>query len=60
MKTNIHPRRLARQMARAQLDKAKVTGYNKEHHPKAGKIPSVFARNWKKIVADTIKKGDKK
>ena len=44
----VHPRKLARQMAKAQLDAAKVTGYNKERIGMDGKkMPSVFARNWR-------------
>ena len=47
----IHPRRLARRMAKAQLDKAKVTGYNKERiGPDGRKMPSAFARNWRDLA----------
>lgn len=47
----IKPRKLARQMAKAQLDKSKVTGYNKERIGKDGrKMPSVFARNWRDLA----------
>lgn len=50
-KASIHPRKLARQMARAQLDKAKVTGYNKERIGLDGKkMPSAFARNWRSLA----------
>lgn len=46
----IHPRKLARQMAKAQLDASKVTGYNKERIGMDGKkMPSVFARNWRTL-----------
>lgn len=49
----IHPRKLARQMAKAQLDRQKVTGYNKETVSRDGyKIPSVFARNWRKLAQE--------
>lgn len=49
-KAKIHPRKLARQMARAQLEKEHVTGYNKEHVGMNGKkTPSVFARNWRDL-----------
>ena len=51
MEKTIHPRRLARQMAKAQLDKSKVTGYNKENiGPDGRKMPSVFARNWRDLA----------
>ena len=47
----IHPRKLARQMAKSQLDKSKVTGYNKERIGFNGKkMPSVFARNWRELA----------
>ena len=47
----IKPRKLARQMAKAQLDKSKVTGYNKERiGPGGRKMPSVFARNWRDLA----------
>ncbi len=50
-KKSIHPRKLARQMAKAQLDKAKVTGYNKERIGMDGKkMPSAFARNWRDLA----------
>lgn len=52
-KTHIHPRKLARQMAKAQLDRKKVTGYNKERIGIDGKrVPSVFARNWRKLAKE--------
>lgn len=47
----IHPRKLARSMARAQLDKAKVTGYNKQRLDMYGrKTPSMFSVNWQKLA----------
>ena len=50
-KASIHPCKLARQMARAQLDKAGVTGYNKERIGMDGKkMPSAFARNWRTLA----------
>ena len=56
-KTSIHPRRLARQIARAKLDSAGVTGYNQK--PGRGlegrAMPSPFARSWKKIVTEAVK-----
>ena len=52
-KTRIHPRKLARQMAKAQLDRQKVTGYNKERiGPTGQKMPSLFARNWKQLAQE--------
>lgn len=48
---SIHPRKLARQMAKSQLDKAKITGYNKERiGPNGNKMPSAFARNWRDLA----------
>ena len=56
-----HPRRLARKMAKRQLDKAGVTGYNKEQVGINGKkMKSAFARNWKKVAAETISRPVKK
>ncbi len=49
----IHPRKLARQMANAQLDRQKVTGYNKENIGPTGiKMPSLFARSWKTLAQE--------
>ena len=66
-KVHIHPRKLARRVAKAQLDKGKVTGYNKQHVGMDGRrSPSAFARGWRKIVVDLrnpgspVKKGRKK
>lgn len=53
----MHPRKLARQVARAQLDKAGATGYNKERYFKGVKTPSYFQSNWKKIAARVVRKG---
>ena len=51
--TRIHPRKLARQMAKAQLDRQKVTGYNKESiGPTGNKMPSPFARSWKQLAQE--------
>lgn len=51
--TRIHPRKLARQMAKAQLDRQKVTGYNKERIGFDGrKMPSLFTRSWKKLAQE--------
>ena len=50
-KVTLHPRKLARSMAKAQLDKNHVTGYNKERIGVDGKkMPSVFARNWRDLA----------
>lgn len=58
-KVHMHPRKLARSVARARLDESKVTGYNKEHVGANGrKMPSLFARNWQvlaKQAADMVK-----
>lgn len=52
-KVTIHPRKLARQMAKAQLNRQKVTGYNKENiGPTGNKMPSLFARNWKQLAQE--------
>lgn len=52
-KTRIHPRKLARQMAKAQLNRQKVTGYNKESiGPTGNKMPSLFARSWKQFAQE--------
>lgn len=50
-KVTIHPRKLARSMAKAQLDQSGVTGYNRERTgPDGRKMPSVFARNWRDLA----------
>lgn len=50
-KVTFHPRKLARSMAKAQLDKSKVTGYNKERVGANGrKMPSLFARTWQNLA----------
>lgn len=55
-KKSIHPRKLARQMAKGQLDKQKVTGYNKEHIGMDGRRqPSVFARKWRDLAVKAAK-----
>ena len=47
----MHPRKLARSMARAELEKKKITGYNKERIGSTGrKMPSVMARNWRDLA----------
>ena len=61
---SIHPRRLARKMAKAQLDRRGATGYNK-HGKRAG--GSTFFRTWRyfaveagKFTKPSKKKGAKK
>lgn len=51
----LHPRRLARELAKRQLDMAGATGYSKVP-PAAGreKPKSPFSRNWREIAADAI------
>ena len=63
-KTTLHPRKLARQIARASLDREGVTGYNKEGFDMEGRrTPSLFARKWRelcissRITAPRKKKG---
>ena len=64
---SIHPRRLARKMAKAQLDRRGVTGYNKPTTLLNGNVgPSVFAQHWKAFAIEagkftrSKKKGAKK
>lgn len=54
---SIHPRRLARSIARAHLDKAGVTGYNQKpgHDLEGRALPSPFARGWKRIITQAAK-----
>jgi hypothetical protein len=59
--TKITPRRLARQMAKHQLDGNHVTGYNKPTTLMNGKVgPSTFAQNWKKLAIEAMKPRNKK
>lgn len=55
--STIHPRRLARQIARSKLDAAGVTGYNQKpgRDLEGRAMPSPFARGWKKIVTEAVK-----
>lgn len=58
---SIHPRRLARKMAKAQLDRSHITGYNKEYTGINGyKYSSTFAEKWKEIVITAMKPRNKK
>lgn len=53
-KTKIHPRKLARQIARASLDREGVTGYNKEGFDLKGRrTPSLFARKWRELCINS-------
>lgn len=56
---SIHPRRLARKMAKAQLDRRGATGYNKKGVLSNGKIDlsagSAFARGWKAFAVEASK-----
>ena len=57
---SIHPRRLARKMAKAQLDRRGATGYNKPSKIMNSSIsgPSFFSKHWKAfaVEASQIKK----
>ena len=57
----MHPRKLARQVARAQLEKAGATGYNKKRvdHNLNAIIPSYFQRHWRDIARGMTEKGAK-
>ena len=58
---SIHPRRLARQVAKHQLDRSHITGYNKERTGITGsKMPSTFSSKWKEIVITAMKPRNKK
>lgn len=60
-KIHLHPRRLARQMAKAALDVEGVTGYNKEGVDLKGRrVRSIFARNWRKLTAEVAARKPKK
>lgn len=53
-KVTLHPRKLARSMAKAQLEQSGVTGYNKERVRTNGrKMPSLFARTWRNLAKET-------
>ena len=57
-KVKITPRRLARQVAKHQLDRSHITGYNKERTGITGsKMPS---SKWKEIVITAMKPRNKK
>ena len=56
---SIHPRRLARKMAKAQLDRRGATGYNKRGVLSNGKIDlsagSAFSRGWRTFAVEASK-----
>ena len=59
--TKITPRCLARQVAKHQLDRSHITGYNKERTGITGsKMPSTFSQKWKEIVIMAMKPQNKK
>ena len=63
-KVRIFPRRLARKMAKAQLDRRGATGYNKPSLIMGrGKVgPSTFSQHWKHFAIEASqirKKGSK-
>ena len=43
-------RKLARSVARYNMEKAGITRYNKHYHTKTEFIPSYFSRHWKTFV----------
>ena len=54
----MHPRKLARSMAKSQLEKDGATGFNKQRYVNGVKTPSYFSRVWRKCAAQaTNKKG---
>ena len=59
---SMHPRRLARKVAKAKLDRAGVTGYNKPTVVmNAGRTgPSKFSENWKKIAVRVVNREPEK
>ena len=56
---SIHPRRLARKMAKAQLDRRGATGYNKHGVSTIGKPIrrgiSTFSRTWRDFAVEASK-----
>ena len=58
---SIHPRKLARSMARSYLNELHVTGYNKERKSATWMIiPSLFSRKWKETAVEASKPRKKK
>ena len=58
--THLHPRRLARKVAKAQYDKAGATGYNKPRILNGMLIPSRFSQDWRNVAAMTLQRGGSK
>ena len=57
----IFPCRLARQMAKHQLDRRGATGYNKPSRLMNGKVgPSTFAQHWKHFAIEAMQPRNKK
>lgn len=57
----MHPRKLARSMARSQLEKDGATGVNKQRYVNGVKTPSYFSRVWRNYATKaTVKKGARK
>ena len=58
-KISLHPRRLARKMAKAQLDRRGATGYNKHGVSTIGKPIrrgiSTFSRTWRDFAVEASK-----
>ena len=58
-KIRLHPRRLARKMAKAQLDRRGATGYNKPNTSATGKVNlgggSTFSRTWREFAVEASK-----
>ena len=56
---SVHPRRLARKMAKAQLDRRGATGYNKRGISATGKLQhgagSTFSRTWRDFAVEASK-----
>jgi hypothetical protein len=65
-KPTLHPRKLARQIAKASLDHEGVTGYNKQRIVGGKRFPSLFSVNWRelcinsRVTAPRKKKGVRK
>ena len=57
--TSMHPRKLARSMAKSQLNKEGATGYNKTGIIKGNRSPSFFSQNWKDYTKKAAKGGSR-
>lgn len=56
----MHPRKLARSMARSQLEKDGATNVNKQRYVNGVKTPSYFSRVWRQCASQAInKKGER-